>query len=311
MTGIDAGPSDATRSDSRTGAGDSKRPDSRTADSTASRTEDSLVTDSTAVGSGLERLTGGMVVPALLGTVLLAYFLVPFVVFFAQVGSVDVLEGLSDPATRDAIRTSLLTAPVSTAIATAFGVPLAYVLSRASLRGKRLLEAAVLLPLVLPPIVGGVMLLTVVGRYTPIGSAAAAVGVPLTDSYAGVILAQTFVAAPFLVVTARAGFDGVDSRLEEAARTLGYGRLETIRLVSLPLARNAIAAGVVLTFVRALGEFGATMMVAYNPRTMPTRIEVLRISRGLEAIVPIALALLVISIAVVAAVQWLVGAPRR
>ncbi|ADB60539.1 NifC-like ABC-type porter [Haloterrigena turkmenica DSM 5511] len=262
-------------------------------------------------GSGLERLTDGMAVPALLGAVLLAYFVVPFAVFFAQVGSVDVIGGLADPATRDAIRTSLVTAPISTAAATVFGVPLAYVLSRANFRGKRLLEAAVSLPLVLPPIVGGVMLLTVVGRYTPIGSTAAALGVPLTDSYAGVILAQTFVAAPFLVVTVRAGFDDVDPRVEEAARTLGYGRLETVRLVSLPLARNAIAAGIVLTFVRALGEFGATMMVAYNPRTMPTRIDVLRIARGLEAIVPIALALLVITVGVVALVQVLVGSARR
>uniref|UniRef100_A0A8A2VGL6 ABC transporter permease subunit n=2 Tax=Haloterrigena alkaliphila TaxID=2816475 RepID=A0A8A2VGL6_9EURY len=252
-----------------------------------------------------------MAIPALLAAVLLAYFVVPFALFFGQVGSADVLDGLGEPATRDAIGTSLVTASISTAIATVLGVPLAYVLSRATFRGKRLVEAAVLLPLVLPPIVGGVMLLTVAGRHTPIGAAAAALGVPLTDSYAGVILAQTFVAAPFLVVTARAGFDDVDPRLEEAARTLGHGRIETARRVSLPLARNAIAAGIVLTFVRAIGEFGATTMVAYNPRTMPTRIEVLRISRGLEAIVPIALALLAITVVVVGLVHLLVGRSGR
>ncbi|WP_425600918.1 ABC transporter permease [Haloterrigena alkaliphila] len=265
----------------------------------------------TAGGNALERLTGGMAIPALLAAVLLAYFVVPFALFFGQVGSADVLDGLGEPATRDAIGTSLVTASISTAIATVLGVPLAYVLSRATFRGKRLVEAAVLLPLVLPPIVGGVMLLTVAGRHTPIGAAAAALGVPLTDSYAGVILAQTFVAAPFLVVTARAGFDDVDPRLEEAARTLGHGRIETARRVSLPLARNAIAAGIVLTFVRAIGEFGATTMVAYNPRTMPTRIEVLRISRGLEAIVPIALALLAITVVVVGLVHLLVGRSGR
>ncbi|OLZ41197.1 sulfate ABC transporter permease [Natrinema saccharevitans] len=254
---------------------------------------------------------GGLAVPALLGTVLLAYFVVPFAAFLFRSRRVDVVAGLADPAVRDAIATSLLTAPVSTAVATVFGVPLAYVLSRASFRGKRLVEALVLLPLVVPPIVGGVMLLTVVGRYTPIGAAAAAVGLPLTGSVAGVVLAQTFVAAPFLVVTARAGFDGVDPRLEEASRTMGYGRLRTIRLVSLPLARNAIAAGIVLTFVRAIGEFGATMMVAYTPRTMPTRIRVAFIARGIDAIVPIALALLAIAVIVVVAVQLLVGTPRR
>ena len=260
---------------------------------------------------GLDRLTSGRVVPVLLGAVLLAYFVVPFVVFIGRTGSVDVLGTLSEPATRDAIRTSLLTAPIATAVSTVFGVPLAYVLSRASFRGKRLVEAAVLVPLVVPPIVGGVMLLTVVGRYTPIGAAAAAIGLPLTGSRAGIILAQTFVAAPFLVITARAGFDGVDERLEEASRTLGYGPIETIRLVSLPLARNAIAAGIVLTFVRAIGEFGATTIVAYNPRTMPTQIEVVRISRGLDGIVPIALVLLAITLVVVGVVQYLFETPRR
>ncbi|WP_408958793.1 ABC transporter permease [Natrinema sp. 74] len=273
--------------------------------------DDAASDDTASRFGGLERSPVEIAVPALLGGVLLAYFIVPVAVFLSQASEVDVVAAIADPAIRDAIATSLLTAPISTAIATIFGVPLAYVLSRASFRGKGLLEAAVLLPLVVPPIVGGVMLLTVVGRYTPIGAAAAALGVSLTGSYLGVILAQTFVAAPFLVVTARAGFDGVDPRLEEAARTLGYGRLRTIQLVSLPLARDAIAAGIVLTFVRAIGEFGATMMVAYTPRTMPTQIRVSFIARGVDAIVPIALALLAIAVIVVVAVQVLIGTPRR
>ncbi|AGB37388.1 ABC transporter permease [Natronococcus occultus] len=263
------------------------------------------------VGRGLDRLTRGVGIPALVGAVLLVYLVVPFVAFLAQVRSVDVSAALADPAVQEAIAASLLTAPISTAIATVLGVPLAYVLSRGSFPGKRLVEAAVLLPLVIPPVVGGAMLLTLVGRYTPIGAAAAAVGVPLTDSYAGIVLAQTFVAAPFLVVTARSGFDAVDPRLEEAARTLGRTPLESARLVSLPLARNAIAAGIVLTFVRAIGEFGATMMVAYNPRTIPTRIWVSYISHGLEAVIPIALALLAITLVVVGFVQFVVGSPNR
>ncbi|WP_224214548.1 ABC transporter permease [Natrinema longum] len=261
--------------------------------------------------ASFEWLPTGLAVPALLGAVLLAYFVVPVAVFLLRMRAVDLVAGLTDPTIRDAIRTSLVTAPVSTTIATVFGVPLAYVLSRGSFRGKRLVEALVLLPLVVPPIVGGVMLLTIVGRYTPIGAAAVALGMPLTGSHAGVVLAQTFVAAPFLVVTARAGFDGVDPRLEEAARTMGYGPLRTIRLVSLPLARNAIAAGIVLTFVRAIGEFGATMMVAYSPRTMPVQIRVSFIARGIDAIVPIALALLAIAVIVVVAVQLLVGTPKQ
>jgi len=247
----------------------------------------------------------------LLGAVLLCYYLLPLSSLVVGRSPGAVLRHAGDPAVASAVGTSVVASLASVAVATVFGVPLAYVLSRASFRGKRLVEALVLLPLVVPPIVGGVMLLTVVGRYTPLGAAAAAIGLPLTGSAAGVVLAQTFVAAPFLVVTARAGFDGVEPRLEEASRTMGYGRLRTIRLVSLPLARNAIAAGIVLTFVRAIGEFGATMMVAYTPRTMPTRIRVAFIARGIDAIVPIAIALLAIAVIVVVAVQLLVGTPRR
>jgi molybdate/tungstate transport system permease protein len=251
-----------------------------------------------------------LLVPTALGAVLLLYFLLPFAAFLSRTGRADLVSGLSAPGARVAIRNSLLTAPVSTALATVFGVPLAYVLARRSFPGKRLVEALVVLPLVLPPVVGGAMLLTAVGRFTPIGAAAETVGLPLTDSLIGVVLAQTFVAAPFLVVAARAGFGAVDERLERASRSLGYGPLATFWNVSLPLARGAIVAGIVLTFARAIGEFGATMMVAYNPRTMPTRIWVDFITGGIDAILPVALALLGITLVVVAAIQHVGRGPK-
>ncbi|MFO7834691.1 MAG: ABC transporter permease [Halohasta sp.] len=246
-----------------------------------------------------------LLVPALLGGVLLLYFALPFVAFLGRVGSVPIVEGLSTPGAQQAIRHSLLTAPVSTTIATVFGVPLAYVLARRSFPGKRLVEALVVLPLVVPPVVGGAMILTAVGRFTPLGSAAASLGIPLTGSLIGVVLAQTFVAAPFVIITSRAGFGAVDERLEQASRSLGYGPLSTFRNVSLPLARGSIIAGVVLTFARAMGEFGATMMVAYNPRTIPTQIWVDFIGGGIDAILPLALALFGLTLLVVAALQRL------
>ncbi|WP_436344201.1 ABC transporter permease [Natronorubrum sp. FCH18a] len=247
--------------------------------------------------------TPELLVPAALGGLVVAYFALPFVTFLSRTGTATVAAGLSTPEARAAIRNSLLTAPVSTAIATILGVPLAYVLARTSFPGKLLVEALVILPLVVPPVVGGAMIVTAVGRFTPIGSAAAAAGIPLTDSLVGIVLAQTFVAAPFVIITARAGFGAVDERLEQASRSLGYGPLETFWNVSLPLARGAILAGISLTFARAIGEFGATMMVAYNPRTMPTRIWVDFITGGIDAIVPMGLALFVITLVVLAAVQ--------
>ena len=246
-----------------------------------------------------------LVVPALLGGVLLLYFLLPFVAFLGRVGSTPIVAGLSTPDARQAIRHSLLTAPVSTAIATVFGVPLSYVLARQSFPGKRLVAAVIVLPLVVPPVVGGAMILTAVGRFTPLGSAAAAAGIPLTGSLLGVVLAQTFVAAPFVVITSRAGFGAVDERLEQASRSLGYGPLATFWNVSLPLARGSIVAGVVLTFARAMGEFGATMMVAYNPRTIPTQIWVAFIGGGIDAILPLALALFGLTLLVVTTLQRL------
>ncbi|ELZ33248.1 ABC transporter permease [Halorubrum tebenquichense] len=245
----------------------------------------------------------------LFGGILLIYFALPFAVFLSRTGSVSIVEALSQVASRTAIRNSLLTAPAATAIATVLGVPLAYVLARETFPGKRLIEALVVLPLVVPPVVGGAMLLSVVGRFTPIGAAAARLGIPLTDSLIGIVLAQTFVAAPFVVITARAGFGAVDERLEQASRSLGYGPIATFRRVSLPLTSRAIVAGVVLTFARAIGEFGATMMVAYNPRTIPTRIWVDFIAGGIDAIVPLALALLAVTFIVVATVQRFAGVP--
>ncbi len=258
---------------------------------------------------GRSGYTPERLLPALLGGLMLVYLAVPFVAFLTRTGVDGVVSGLSTPGARRAIRNSLLTAPVSTAVATALGVPLAYVLARYSFRGKRLVEALVVLPLVMPPLVGGTMILTAVGRFTPVGAAAASAGVPLTDSLVGVVLAQTFVAAPFVVVTARAGFGAVDKRLEQASRSLGHGPLATARHVSLPLAGRAILAGVVLTFARAMGEFGATMMVAYNPRTVPTRIWVEFVRGGIDAVVPLALALLVVTLAVLATVLRLGQTP--
>jgi len=250
-----------------------------------------------------------LLVPALLGGLLVVYVLVPFVAFLSRTGTAGVVAGLSEPGAQTAIRNSLLTAPAATAVATVSGVPLAYVLARRSFPGKRLVESLVVLPLVLPPVVGGAMLLTAVGRFTPIGSVAAASGLPLTGSLLGVVLAQTFVAAPFVVVTARAGFGAIDERLEQASRSLGYGPLATFRNVSLPLARGSILAGIVLTFARAIGEFGATTMVSYFPRTLPVEIWVSFRTLGLDSAYPVAILLVGISVLALAVLHTVAANP--
>ena len=239
---------------------------------------------------------------ALLGAVLLVYLLYPFLAFFSFSGTLSPGAFL-DPAVVNAVKYSLLSAPVSTALATVFGVPLAYVLARATFPGKVVVDALVVLPLVMPPVVGGVMLLSGFGQFTPVGALASSLGLSLTDSYLGIVLAQTFVASPFVVITSRSGFAAVDREIEQAARSLGKGPIETFRLVSLPLARGSILAGIVLTFARAMGEFGATMMTAYHPTTMPTQIWVTFISEGITATAPLVIVLLALGFLVVLALQ--------
>jgi molybdate/tungstate transport system permease protein len=202
---------------------------------------------------------------------------------------------MGDPTVVDSATTSLLSASISTVVATLFGLPLAYWLARTDGAVTTVVLAVVVLPLVLPPTVGGIVLLTVFGQNSLLGGAAAAAGVPLTRSLAGVVLAQTFVASPFVVVTAKAAFEGVDRRLEHASRSLGKSRWTTARRVTLPLAGPGILAGVTLSFARAIGEFGATMMVAYRPRTMPVQIWDAFLELGLDNAYPVAILLVLVA----------------
>jgi len=238
-----------------------------------------------------------LTVAFLLGGLLLCYYVVPLAALAVARPPGDALARLSDPDVLAAAANSLVSAGASTALATAFGLPLAYWLARAETRWRSAVVAVVVLPLVLPPLVSGLVLLTLVGPTSAVGAAAAAAGVPLTRSLAGVVLAQTFVASPFVVVTAKAAFEGVDDRLEEAAATLGESRTATFRRVTLPLAWPGVLAGVTLAFARSMGEFGATMMLAYYPRTMPVEIWVSFTTRGLSEAFPVALILVGVSVA--------------
>jgi len=233
----------------------------------------------------------------LLGAVLLCYYLVPLVALLVSQPPGVVLRRLTSPDVLSAASTSISTALASTGLSTAFGVPLAFWLTRTDGRLGTAVTALVVLPLVLPPVVSGMLLLTVVGPNTLLGDIAAAGGVPLTRSVVGVVLAQTFVASPFVVITARAAFDGVDPQLGYASRSLGVARLATLRRVVLPLAWPGILAGITLAFARAIGEFGATLMVAYYPRTMPVEIWVSFSTQGLDRAFPIAVILVGVAVA--------------
>jgi molybdate/tungstate transport system permease protein len=244
--------------------------------------------------SGFDWLTVAMV----LGGILVLYYLVPMVSLFLSVPLESVLARIDSPTVVDAALTSVKSATISTIIATVFGVPLAYWLSRATTHLSGVVLGIVVLPLVLPPTVAGIVLLTVFQPATPLGQVLVAIGLEPRNSLTGIVIAQTFVASPFVVVTSKAAFDGVPRQLEHASRSLGKGRLVTFVRVMLPLAWPGIVAGITLTFARAMGEFGASRIMAYFPLTMPVQIFRAFISFGLERAYPTAIVLVVITVAV-------------
>ncbi len=252
-----------------------------------------------------EASRGWQDVAALLGGLLLVLYLVPLVALVVAVSPTVLVEGMTNPAVTAAATTSVLAALTSTAIAGVFGVPLAYWLARTESRLGRVALVVVVLPLVLPPVVSGMLLVSVVGQGGPLGDFG------LTRSLGGVILAQTFVASPLVVVTARTAFYRVDAELRETARTLGCTPWRTFHRVALPLAWPGIVAGLALGFARAMGEFGATMLLAYYPRTLPVQVWVSFTTSGTDAAFPVALVLLVVSIVVLAVVTALGTFPRN
>jgi molybdate transport system permease protein len=187
------------------------------------------------------------------------------------------------------------------------GVPLAWVLARAEFPGRRLVRALVTVPLVLPPVVGGVALLLVFGRRGLIGSwLNDTFGVSLPFTTAGVVVAEAFVAMPFLVISVEGALRGADARYEEAAATLGASRWTAFRRVTLPLIAPGVAAGAVLCWARALGEFGATITFAGNfpgrTQTMPLAVY-LALEQDLNAAIVLSLLLLLVSVTILAALR--------
>jgi molybdate transport system permease protein len=220
-------------------------------------------------------------------------------------------EVLSTQAARDALRLSLVTSLSATGIAIVLGVPLAWVQARVDYPGKRVVRAMTTLPMVLPPVVGGVALLLALGRRGIVGSQLDKVGVNLPFTTAGAVVAETFVAMPFLVLTLEAAFRSSDRRLEDAARTLGAGRFTVFRRVTLPLVAPSLIAGVVLCWARALGEFGATITFAGNlqgtTQTLPLFVYIKLEGSNPDSAIVLSLVLLVISFVVLIALRdrWL------
>ena len=246
-----------------------------------------------------------------LAVVAVAFFALPLAGLLWRAPWSSAWEYLTDDRALDALRLSLVCSVWSTVLSVIFGVPLAWLLARIEFPGRGLVRALCTLSMVLPPVVGGVALFFALGRRGLVGQYLDRwFDLTLPFTTAGVVIAQTFVAMPFLVITVEAALRQLDLRVEDASRTLGASRSYTFWRVTLPAIRPALAAGAVLAWARALGEFGATITFAGNfpgrTQTMPLAVYISLETNPDEAIV-LALVLIVISFTVLVALRdrWL------
>jgi molybdate transport system permease protein len=235
-----------------------------------------------------------------LATVGVAFFVVPLLGLVLKAPWGSAAKSLTQPETLEALKLSLIASLSATGIALVLGVPMAWVYARVEFPGRAVLRALTTLPMVLPPVVGGIALLLAFGRRGLLGSwLDATFGITLPFTTAGVIMAETFVAMPFLILTVEAGLRSMDRRYEEAARALGASRWRVFAQVTLPLIGPSVFAGAVLCWARALGEFGATITFAGNfpgvTQTMPLAVYLL-LETNQEASFILSLVLLLISL---------------
>ena len=245
-----------------------------------------------------------LLLPALLG---LVFLVLPLLGLLLRAPWATLGTRLTQPAIRQALLLSLQTATLATVLCLVLGVPLAWMLARVEFPGRRIVRALVMVPLVLPPVVGGVALLLVLGRRGLIGSwLDQTFGITLPFTTAGVVVAEAFVAMPFLVIAVEGALRGADERYEEAAATLGASRWTTFTHVTLPLVAPGVAAGAVLCWARALGEFGATITFAGNfpgrTQTMPLAVY-LALETDLDAAIVLSLILLAVSVGILATLR--------
>ena len=263
-----------------------------------------------AIASRNPGLPGWVFVPAAAGAL---FVVLPLAAMLTRVEWTRFFSLISSESSVDALLLSLRTSSASTVLCVIFGVPMAMVLARTSFRGQDLLRSLVLLPLVLPPVVCGIALLYTFGRRGLLGDSIEVLGIQVAFSTAAVVMAQTFVALPFLVVSLEGALRSAGQRYEAVAATLGARPTTVFRRVTLPLVLPGLASGAVLSFARSLGEFGATITFAGSlqgvTRTLPSEIYLQRESDP-DAAVALSLVLVLVAIIVIGLARGGVRSPR-
>ncbi|MDY6988601.1 MAG: ABC transporter permease [Thermodesulfobacteriota bacterium] len=242
-----------------------------------------------------------------------ALILLPMIALFCTISTDELMAQLRSPLVSSAIVISLQTSISVVLLALCLGVPVAYLLAMKDFRGKQMLDTLVALPISMPPLVAGLALLLLLGGHSPLGRLLNDYDMEVLFSKKGIILAQLFVSMPFLIKAAKEAFESIDKKLVKASLALGASQAHTFRKILLPLAGKGIGAGMVMTWARALGEFGATSMVAgcvpFKTETMTVAIYQNAMSGELTASIAVALLLAVFSFALLLAVKFRLGRP--
>lgn len=232
------------------------------------------------------------------GGMLILFVILPLASTLLSTTPANFLNSFSDPEVLQSIGLTFGAAAIATSLALVTGVPLAYLLARCKFRGKRLLEAIINLPVVIPHTAAGIALLLVFGRRGLLGQWLSPLGITFTDNLAGIVVAMLFVSLPFLVNLSREAFALVDEELEKVALIDGASQWQAFFYVTLPLAWRGVLGGAVMMWARGISEFGAVVILAYHPKIVPVLVYERFEGFGLDAAQPIALLLILVALIV-------------
>lgn len=239
------------------------------------------------------------------GALLLLFVVGPLARLALEAGGSGLTTAFGDAEVRASILLTLGAATAATLVGALLGLPLAWALARKRFRGRRIVEGLIDLPVVVPHPVAGIALLLFLGRRSLIGGTLASLGLEVVNHVGGIIAAMAFVSVPILVSGAREAFAAIDPRLERVARSLGDPAFTAFRRVTLPLAGRGILAAALLAWARAVSEFGAVVVLTYNPKVASVLIYDRFTTEGLDGALPAAVALLAVALLVFLAVRWL------
>lgn len=242
---------------------------------------------------------------------LITFISLPIIATVVTEQAGDIAFAMGDPEVQSAIAVSFGGALLATALSCFFGIPLAYIMARMKFPGKGVVQGIIDVPIVIPHTIAGIALLVVFGRMGVFSDQMDALNLRFEDNMLGIVIAMMFVSVSFVVNSSRDGFEAVDERLENVARSLGASRIESIMTVTFPLSLPSMVTGAVMAWARAVSEFGAVVIIAFFPKIIPTLIYEKNLHTGLVESMPIAALLIIICVGIFIALRTLTTVWKR